>query len=419
MSVLDQNKRFVYRVMCAQCDQGNMEQYLNLPQDHGVYFQNVDQPLMNANDHDGNKHILQFGRCTSSKNPANLADTVMSAIPGLSWIDKQLDKVQEALGCDGCKCQPLIINSWKDGDEANRLDGAPAITNDSKVFCVYGGIITVKEMEANTEESQPSQESQEPQEKAPLDTLPEAMRDKILQGNANAMAEYESAVNDLMNMGDSLGGVPDSVMALIEGTEQWYRDNPTEFIDNYQVSEEISDQNYLYNSTQVIDPAALTEDGYIANNALLSNYNVANSTADRIGASCAASYNLMRAISDKPEYLRLSDVIRDMESIQTFPGIMDGGPLAPSMLSIEEYSRKNCLQTEMYFGNAILCSGETPIPGETGLYGIVEDGKPQFYTLQADSYGQWICLENPSFTADTCYKQSNENSMYLKVTQGK
>ena len=41
-------KQYVYRLMKAECSCGSkdFQQYLNLPEDHGITFSTEDQPLM-------------------------------------------------------------------------------------------------------------------------------------------------------------------------------------------------------------------------------------------------------------------------------------------------------------------------------------------------------------------------------------
>lgn len=429
MSETGQEKQFVRRLMCAVCSEGNIEyQYLNLPKDHGVYFQNVDLPLMNANDHDSGKHILQFGRCTSTKNPENLLDTLMSSTsnPLIKWVDEAVDKVQGALGCDGCKCKPMILNSWQDGDEANRLDGAPAITSESKVYCMYGGIITIKEVQESADsEEQEGTEDQEPQEKDPMDTIPEAMKEKIIQKNEKVIAEYtaameamEAAMNGSQEAGSvegTLSMIPDNILALMSDTEQWYKDNPLEFIETHQVSEEIIEQNYMYNRTQIIDPSCLNDAGYITDSSQLYNFNIANSTVDRIGESSVASYNLMRALAGDEESSWLPDIIRNMEHVQTCPGYMDGGPMSVSMFSVGEIMENRGYATEYSFGNIMQETYNTMEVGEAGVLGTVEDGSPKFYTFKVDQQGQLNCLENPELKMDIWTNINNENSMFIKV----
>jgi hypothetical protein len=133
----------------AECSYGSKDfrQYVNLPKDHGIYFQDTEHPLLNANDHEADKNILQFGRCISQANPANLAADVLSnAIPILG-LAKQL---QKAVGCEGCKCSPKTLVVWQNTDEKNHIDGVDGITSESYAMCFYGGKITIHNEDAAT-----------------------------------------------------------------------------------------------------------------------------------------------------------------------------------------------------------------------------------------------------------------------------
>ena len=97
-------KAFQTRLCTAQCQYGSIkDQYINIPKDHGVYFQDTDHPLLNANDHVADKHILQFGRCTSKANPKNMAGDVLSSVIPVFGLAKLLKSVMK---CEGCICSP-------------------------------------------------------------------------------------------------------------------------------------------------------------------------------------------------------------------------------------------------------------------------------------------------------------------------
>ncbi len=132
-------KQYVYRLMKAQCSCGSkkFKQNLNLPQDHGVLYQDENYPLMNANDHVANEHILTFGRCTSMANPNGavgfaLASTIIPIIGGA--LLKNLA---------GVKCEPMTIVPWINVDKDYLIDGAPALTVESELPCYYGGVIKI------------------------------------------------------------------------------------------------------------------------------------------------------------------------------------------------------------------------------------------------------------------------------------
>ena len=131
-------KAFQTRLCTAQCQYGSIkDQYINIPKDHGVYFQDTDHPLLNANDHVADKHILQFGRCTSKANPKNVAGDVLSSVIPVFGIAKLLKSVMK---CEGCICSPKTLTAWQNTNKKDHLDGVDGITDESKVMCFYGGI---------------------------------------------------------------------------------------------------------------------------------------------------------------------------------------------------------------------------------------------------------------------------------------
>ena len=134
-------KQYVYRLMKAKCSCGSKDfkQNLNLPLDHGVAFQGDDSPLMTANDHVANEHILSFGRCSSPINPGGTAESVLAGmIVPVIGLGALLGKMVA-----GCKCEPMTLVPWINVDEDYFIDGAPALTIKSKLSCFYGGVIEI------------------------------------------------------------------------------------------------------------------------------------------------------------------------------------------------------------------------------------------------------------------------------------
>lgn len=142
-------KSYVTRLRKAKCNLGTMENYLNVKTDHGIIWEkscdpgdacdNL-QPFMNANDMQPDDNIVHFGRCNSSENPGNKFDMeeliIGSMIPGSTLI-------KHLIGCGGCKCRPMTLKCWVNVDDAHMIEGAPSLTDDSVLFCRYGGIITI------------------------------------------------------------------------------------------------------------------------------------------------------------------------------------------------------------------------------------------------------------------------------------
>lgn len=130
---------YVVRLMRAQCSMGTMENFLNLPLDHGVVGPGG-EPLMNANDHQSGEHVIHFGRCNSNVNPGNITKKITGfLLPGLGAFTS----LTKMIGCDGCKCKPKTFVPWINGNDQHIIEGAPALTTGSKLACFYGGVISI------------------------------------------------------------------------------------------------------------------------------------------------------------------------------------------------------------------------------------------------------------------------------------
>lgn len=116
-------KSYIAHTTLSKCTFGSNENFLNLPVDHGVIYTTSDLPLMNANDHTPNVHILSYGTCKSTKGP----------------------------------CIPQTPLAWVNANDKHLLDGAPALLECSKLPCMLGGIISIipppKEESSAEEES--------------------------------------------------------------------------------------------------------------------------------------------------------------------------------------------------------------------------------------------------------------------------
>lgn len=451
MGAESEEKQFVRRLMMAHCECGSEDfnQYLNLPEDHGVYFQDVDHPLMNANDHEAKKHIMQFGRCQAESNPKNVMSDVLSKI---NPVFAMIDKAKDAMGSEGCKCSPKVINSWEHVDKANRLDGAPAITNKSVLHCFYGGKITITEITPDPDANKDQAEQQDQEESNIMDTLPKAMQDKINNMNQNAASQGEGGEGDSAggatgdggaggssgggtsggtggasggaatgSMGTALGGAAESALTggmgemsgLISDTRQWYQDNAQDFMEMYAVSDALIGQNYMNNRSQVINPACFNEEGFIADASLLYNFNMGGSNVSRIGGSCVAEYNMMQALGEPME---LCDIIRGAERRQTISGFMDGGPMGVSLCSMADGMRAMGRTAGMVCGRSAVSAAMNLGTGEAAVLGISDNGKTQFCTLQCGAAGKVRCAEHPKLSVEAlCSHSEGKQLAMLKV----
>lgn len=113
---------YVVRGAKMWCDKGSNERKINLPVSHGSYVNG--KPILNKKDSKpGN--ISYFGVC-----PECLAGEETTV------IDKN-----GALKT-GKKCTPVIVVDWVKTKDNTIIEGQPALTNESIIFCTHGGNIT-------------------------------------------------------------------------------------------------------------------------------------------------------------------------------------------------------------------------------------------------------------------------------------
>lgn len=101
-------KEYMTDKKMTHCSEGNRSQRVKT-EGHGD-SKNGEQ-FLNANDHMFRKNIGCYGKC----------------------------------GCTGILCLPKTPNVWIDVDEKALLDGAPRLTENSRLACVFGGYITFGE----------------------------------------------------------------------------------------------------------------------------------------------------------------------------------------------------------------------------------------------------------------------------------
>ena len=446
-------KEFVQRLMVAKCDKGTLKyQYLNLPKDHGVYFQNLDHPLMNANDHKADRHILQFGRCTAETNPKNVAGKVLSATVPLFNI---LDKAKSAMGCEGCKCSPKTLKVWEETNEGNCLDGANGILNTSHAMCIYGGFIEITEEPAPEKSEDADQSGEEAPSRKPIEEqLPAAMAEKInnvnppeeseSEGSAEAAEGSDAAGESAAsadagapasggdggstqpsgdtgsgmytgNTGDDSltdtgSGMGDIMPDLTEDMNQWYA-GVQDFPQNYGVSDKAIRSNYANNMCMPIPKAALNDAGYICDMGELSAFRMGGSSAALIGGSCVAVYNLLNAVGMKPDLGRL---IMSAERQQTIPGYMDQGPMAVSMLSTKNTLSRMGVSAKPMNPNNLMKAVRTP--GTTAILATARKGmSPEYHTLKSDKKGKFQCMDRTADVPTLLGKQEGMVKMALVV----
>lgn len=160
----EDGKKYVVYGMKVKCSQGVMENYLTTDVGHGVLYQG--NPLMNANDHTPQINLTHFGDCNAravyeeakeqfNKKYANEKGDGFFAKAGkliAKTVVNTVISVKEYLGVHKCELDTPL--PWIDVNELHMIDGAPALTVESKCTCRFGGIISIVvegEEEANVE----------------------------------------------------------------------------------------------------------------------------------------------------------------------------------------------------------------------------------------------------------------------------
>ena len=96
-----------------------------LPVHHVLTNERLDA---NISDHKSMVNIMSFGMCISEENPAVEAATAA------------------ALGVPTpAPCIPATVMPWALGAETLLLDGEPSLSSDSKLMCLWAGMITIIE----------------------------------------------------------------------------------------------------------------------------------------------------------------------------------------------------------------------------------------------------------------------------------
>lgn len=458
---MGEEKEYIQRLAVAKCSCGSMDfQYLNLPRDHGVYFQDTDHPMMNALDHAADEHILQFGRCKAPSNPGNIAGDFVSAVIPIFGLAKQLKR---AMGCEGCKCSPKTLKVWERTDEGNCLDGADGIINQSVAQCFYGGQITITEepQPDQTDENKKKADKKDPK-KSVLDRMPEEMAKKVKSLNEAPVGNPSAAVGVGSVSAGGTGGTGSSngtgsvsaggtggagqakgglltggISPLITGScpafskllEQellddmasWYEDHSEDFIQNYGVSDAVSLYNYANNMRQAIPSSCLNAEGLICDLSGLSSFRMGGGSAAQLGAACAASYNVLRRLGEPPS---LSSIIFAAEKQQTVKGFMDQGPMAVSMGSMKDYFGALGFETRVVSPQdfcarqSAAADRERKDASSIALLCSSIRGKPSFLTVKHASDGRMYCAEKPELEGERLFTaKEKQPKLMLEVSR--
>ncbi|AQR94242.1 DUF4280 domain-containing protein [Clostridium saccharoperbutylacetonicum] len=117
---------YIVRGAKMKCDKGSNLRKINLPVSHGSYAKG--NPLLNKTDSKPVDNIPYFGVCANEGRLPQQIDITVINKDGAIQIGK--------------KCMLQIQGQWQNAKGDTLIDGQPALTTDSKIFCDCGGVIT-------------------------------------------------------------------------------------------------------------------------------------------------------------------------------------------------------------------------------------------------------------------------------------
>lgn len=117
---------YIVRGAKMRCDKGSNLRKVNLPVSHGSYVKG--SPILNMKDSKPVDNIPYFGVCKNEDRLPEKIDITVINKDGALQIGK--------------KCMLQILGEWQNAQGDNIVEGQPALTTDSKIFCNCGGVIT-------------------------------------------------------------------------------------------------------------------------------------------------------------------------------------------------------------------------------------------------------------------------------------
>ncbi len=175
--------KYITRLMRMRCDKGTKQNYINVGTDHGILAGgNCDaQPVMNANDHTS-QNVIHFGNCTSESNPERaFREFLVKALlgPTAGILTGPMLDMLEKMGILTYKCKPKTPQPWINANNDCILEGAPALTMNSRLACRYGGEISFVPLN-EYDNIQPTAEDESGEETPePKDVVGEAFNEAV------------------------------------------------------------------------------------------------------------------------------------------------------------------------------------------------------------------------------------------------
>lgn len=307
---------YVHRLMRIRCTHGSIDNYINLPKDHGVLAGQDQEPLLNANDHIAGEHIIHFGKCDSDENPERMFRRRLFSGALGSFVADALEKT----GIMSFDCKPKTDEVWEETNDRNILEGAPAVLMKSCLTCRYGGIITLVPLDEYPQEE--GQQEQPQEGEAPEEEKPDPVKeetDAVLQAAMDRIASTgepgQQAVTEAqMYMAATATAAAANDAAQVCGSvgESMPGAGGPSWMQAISCPLGLMAENYAHNLALPFAGPFLDSAGMIVSQGLMDSFRVGNFTVAQAGGGAVAVYNACKLLKGE-ETPPFAEVVHALE----------------------------------------------------------------------------------------------------------
>lgn len=310
---------YVHRLMRIRCSHGSIDNYINIPTDHGVMAGEDQQPLLNANDHIAGQNIIHFGKCDSDENPERVfRKALVGSLLGGPLLGGLVSDVLEKTGIMSFDCKPKTDEVWEETNDRNILDGAPALLMKSCLTCRYGGIITLVPLDEYPQDNEDQGQEEETPEEEKHDYVKEetdAVLEAAMERIASTGEQGEQAVQEAQ-MYMAAAATADTATEAASACGSIGDYFPMTFgpvwMQAILCSSQQREENYVHNQSIPLAGPFLDSAGMIVSQGLMDAFKINHFTVAQAGGGAVAVYNACKLLKGE-ETPSFADIVYDME----------------------------------------------------------------------------------------------------------
>lgn len=293
---------YVHRLMRIRCSHGSIDNYINIPTDHGVVAGEDQQPLLNANDHIAGENVIHFGNCDSDENPERVfRKALVGGLLGGGLLGGLVSDLLEKTGIMSFKCTPKTDEVWEETNDRNILDGAPALLMKSCLTCRYGGNITLVPLDEYPEEDENKEaeettadEEEKDYVKEETDAVLAAAMERIAStGETGEQAVMEAQMYMAAAASADTAAAAAGMCSSLVGSDvacglTWMQ--------AIQCPAQQSAENYAHNQAVPFSGSFLDSSGMIVSQGAMNDFQFNSFTVAQAGGGAVAAYNACRLL---------------------------------------------------------------------------------------------------------------------------